>query len=318
MEDIRFYDYEFNLLYIENRVKSANWSIYYNDVGKFELHFDVENTKLVDVVMNSPNIVAVQGDLQAVITGRQFADEGILYGKTPNYLLYNGVTPEFQDLKSDIETMARQFVSASCGFMTLGPMVGYTTQIAFWRNTYHPTFDVVKDCLDTDGGGHNVVFDPINRQWVFNVLKGTQLPLIISRGNKNVLSIEYTVDRQNYYTGGWYKETQQPDESGTTPDPVWKYITSDATKTGVYKRDCVLSADNEVEARQELDKKSLDQQTRAKTQRINWKTDYNLGDIVRVQNEIGRWADTTTQRIIGVELWFEDNNIGEQPILEVV
>lgn len=319
MEDIRFYDFNFNLLHIESRIKSSNWLIYYNDIGKFELHFNAKNTELVDLILNHDYLIAVQGDMQSIITSKSFVQEGVIYGKTLNYLLYQRVTPQFKDLKSDVETMARQFVTDSCGdFITLGPVVGFTDQFSFWRNTYHPTSDVVRDCLKNDNAGYIVKFDPNNKQWIFQVLKGQQNPLVLSYGNRNVISIEYTEDGQNYYTGGWYQEAQEPDESGNTPEPIWKYITKDSSITGINKRDTVLSSDNETEATQELNKKEWEKKSKIKTQKIEWKKDYELGDVVRVQNQIGNWNHTENQRIIGIQLWFEDNDVGEQPILEVV
>lgn len=39
MEDIRIYDYEFNLLHIEHDVISCNMTLYANEIGSFELHF---------------------------------------------------------------------------------------------------------------------------------------------------------------------------------------------------------------------------------------------------------------------------------------
>ena len=86
MEDVRLYDFEFHLLHIEHDIVSSNWSFRENDTGTFELHFPIAS-RLTALAMNAPYLVAVQGEKQAIITGRQLAKEGVLYGKGCNWIL---------------------------------------------------------------------------------------------------------------------------------------------------------------------------------------------------------------------------------------
>ena len=86
MEDIRIYDYEFNLLHIEHDIVSCNWTIHENAIGSFEMHFPL-TSNLISVIMQNRYLVAVQGKKQAIITGRQVNTEGVLYGRTCNWLL---------------------------------------------------------------------------------------------------------------------------------------------------------------------------------------------------------------------------------------
>jgi len=44
--------------------------------------------------------------------------------------------------------------------------------------------------------------------------------------------------------------------------------------------------------------------------------DYELGDKVRVEIKKGACQQSATMKIIGVRLWYEQNEIGEEPIME--
>ena len=44
--------------------------------------------------------------------------------------------------------------------------------------------------------------------------------------------------------------------------------------------------------------------------------DYQLGDVVRIQKETGGLRRDFSKRITGVDIWYESNNIGEQPIFD--
>ena len=44
--------------------------------------------------------------------------------------------------------------------------------------------------------------------------------------------------------------------------------------------------------------------------------DYQLGDIVRAELQMGSVRLTAKKKITGVNLWYEKNDIGEEPIME--
>lgn len=386
MEDIRIYDFEFNLLHIEHNIISSNWTINYNDIGTWEAHFDV-GSGIVPFAMSNKYLVAVQGTKQAIITGVQANAEFVLYGRTVNWILSRRMIGKFTtsdyailDVK-DVESIARwvmqkTFIPPPSGEgdinnFVLGGIAGFTVKQLFWRNTKNAVSEVIKDCLDKDGGGHRVVFDIANKKWVFEVLKGRAeaLPIIISEANKNAYETEYTEDLQDFYTSGWYERTldDKGDWNGSTnagptltnnivgnygkyyrvstagtqfgiafkegdyivcrnktgaweksdnTDSVWEYVAGD--KTGIYKWDCKLSGSTENEAKNDLKGKQWNKTLTLKTRDIKFLTDYNLGDIVKVQKQVGLWKTTYEKRITGVNLWYENNNIGEQPIFEEV
>lgn len=333
MEDIRLYTFDGTLLHIENEIVTSNWTLKYNDIGTFEAHFPLMSD-IVPFCMENPYIIAVQGDKQAIITGRQANTEFIIYGRTLNWILQKRTIDEFKtseliehgDIsKKDVETVARWIVTQ--GFTAyddsfyLGDIVGFTNEIDFWRNTRHPVFDAVRDCLANDSAGHEVYYDFSLKRWVFQVLKGAEITTVFSEPNRNAYETEYSEDFLDYASSGWYEEQQEPEQNpdgtqGETPDPIWKEITSDPTKTGIYRWECILSPTTESEAASELNAKQMNRKTQAKLKGLKFGADYRLGDTVRVQKQIGKWKSTETKRITGVNIWYENNNIGEQPIFE--
>lgn len=328
MADIRIYDWEFNLLHIEPDIISSNWSIYYNDIGTFEAHFD-DTSGIVPIVLNNPYLIAVQGDLQAIITSKQAAGrEVVLYGRTVNWLLTRRATPQFtaNDLEvegkinsRDVETVARYLVAQAFNdvdnFM-LGSMAGFTEQIPFWRNTTNVTADVIKDCLANDNAGHLLRYDIVNKKWVFEVIKGKTLDIVVSEGNCNAYDTEYTDDILNCYTGGWYNYQPESEEGQEQQPAEWMYINGDTTKTGIYKWDTVLSCNNESEAASELKKKIRKEKIQTKIRNLVYGIDYNLGDVLKLQKVTGNHRITHEKRITGVNLWYEHEGSGAQPIFE--
>lgn len=321
MKDIRLYDFEFNLLHIEHRIISANWTLKYNGIGSFEGHFDPDSA-IVAIALNNPYIVAVQGDYQAIITSKQISKtDFVLYGKTVNWILSRRVMPNF--VSGDFESLKitdEAVKIASEAFddvdnFEIGSVPDCAEESYFWRNTYNPTSEVIADCLDNAALGHNVVFDVKGKRWVFNILQGEEKPLIISAVNRNAYETEYAEDLQEYYTEGWYEKAQSADEDGNVPDSEWVRIAKD-DKSGIYRWECVLNDDEESDARASLKKKAWDKEITTQTRSLICGRDYELGDIFRVQIIRGKYKKTEKKRVTGVSAWFENNNIGEEPIFE--
>lgn len=326
MTDVMFYTFEFELIGIMAECET-NWTLKYNDIGNFEVHFDPSH-RLTQRLIEEDYILAVQGENQAMITGKQLLDECVLYGRTLNYLLSKRVTQKFKSSElftsgaiesKDIESIARYVVSQAFSDVSnfeLGEIIGFAEPIDFWRNTSNLTSDVVRDCLENDGAGHRIRADVKNKKWIFEVLKGQERFKIVSEGNRNAYETKYTDDALDYCSGGWYEEQQEAqDGNAEMPESIWKYIEKD-TKTGIYRWEGLLNGSVESEAKSDLKKKQWQKKVETKTYDYVFGEDYNLGDTVRVQKTIGNFKKTFAKRIIGVNMWVESNNIGQKPIFE--
>ena len=85
------------------------------------------------------------------------------------------------------------------------------------------------------------------------------------------------------------------------------------TLTGINVIDTVLSSKTESEALQELKSKTAELEIDLKTKKVQYGIDYNLGDIVRVQND----GMTTKKKVIGV-IMSKEKGYTENPILSEV
>lgn len=379
MEDVRIYDFEFNLLHIEHDITSCNWTIYENDIGTFEMHFPL-TSRLVNVLMGYKYLVAVQGEKQAIITGRQLTTEGVLYGKTCNWILTRFCTSEQFDTDSlytsgiitskDAQTVCEYLIdltmSAADNFIFDKNTEDSFGDVYVENKGISSSSDLVCDCLGKDGAGHTVFFDIPNKKWVFRVSKGKELSVVLSDGNRNAYDTEYSSDMQDYFTGGWYEQEMQDmgdwDAAANSPelannDPAnfakayrvitdgtrfgisfiegdyiackdklgtWSkqehiesfYVHIPSGLEGVYAWETAINGTTEDEAKKYLNGCAIDQTMKAKTRGFIFGQDYQLGDMVTVQIEKGGFRSSLQHKITGVNLWYEDNDIGEQPIME--
>ena len=323
MEDVRIYDTDFKLLYIENNIISSNWSVYFNSVGTFEIH-TLADTQTAEIIVNNMDLssnklpVIVQGDLQGIVTGVRLSDDFAIYGRTCNWLLSRKIVPKF--ISSDLpvacnpEEIARYIVSTAFSEQvdfTLGEKVGIDDIDTFWRNTYNPASDVVSDVLSQKNAGHNVFFDWINKKWVFNVLPPRHSNIILSEAAGNACNTEYTYSIDNYYSSCWY-EQEQDFIDGEFPDPVWTRLVKEE-KIGIFDLECVVGATVESEAVSLLQDKKVKSEIVAEV--CGQTDDFCPGDILRVQYVNGKIARTDTKQISGLNLGWENGSNTRQVIL---
>lgn len=322
--DIKLYDFEFNLLGVENKYQSLNSEIYYNDVGKLEIHLPL-SSPLLPVVMDNRYLVAKYGNKTAVITGMSAINELVIYGRSCSWLLKKRTVPAFSmenpvegiSLGVNLEDTARSIAAYSFSDVEnfrLGDICGITDNTAFWRNVRNVSFDVIKDIMDVCGGGFRFDFNVSQKTWEFACLYGKTLDFVISEAHRNAYDTEYVRDILNYQSCGYYDEAQE-NEDGTSGESVEKYITK-TEKSGIYRFEGILSATSESEAVTELRKNAANETIRAKFRELTYGKDYGLGDIVRIRIDKGDFRETVRRRIIGVKQNYDENGYSEQPILK--
>lgn len=398
ISDIRFFDFNFKLLHTENEFLSSNWTVYYNDIGTFEAHFDLKSDTL-PIVMENDYLVAVQGNLSAIIVGKKVADELIIYGRTCNWLLTKRITDVFESTTGTIDDLLNEKVKKAFPEDSLlaQDILSNPPTITISRDDKCETFSFVQECLQLASLGHKLEFDPVNFKWIFKILKGNEdNPLVISNVNRNAYDVSTESDLLNLCTQGWYKKQYQnmgewdPQAnalldsdgntisgtkitSGTDSSPVpsnfgkcwkvqfkqgsnytsyaqfgvrlypgdfvvcdnekgilkksdkadtyWTKISIPSANTGILRWESLLSCDNENEAVTALYNTRGTNKIQGKTVGVYYgnyenQRDYTLGDIVSVEWQSGNYKKRAKKRIIGVNLWFEPENIGEEPIFE--
>ena len=312
--DIKFYDYNFNLVGILpqnskiNGYNALNFTIDFNDIGNFELEFVSDKIKSL-VKTHKNNLFIVAGKFQGYLTGYLFKDTCRLYGKHLNGLLHKAVIPIIAKQTNNVETITRKIIEENYSFLTLGEVKGFDTKIEFETDKYIQGDNFFKDLLQRDNAGYNISIDFSSRKLVFEVLKLEESNLVLSEEKLNAYDFETNYDNKKLAYGGWYKEKQEEGEG------IWKYISleENSGKYGLYKEDVVLTSNNKNEALAELKKKKAIFDIKAKTKKIKWGKDYQLGTILKIRydNEI------LTKKVTSINVSYEAEEIETPTLTEV-
>lgn len=212
MHDLRFYDFNFNLLHIEHDFSAMCWYIKYNSPGTFEAEFAVSGP-LCALCAENKYMVVCHGPYQAIITHKQVKNNKlILYGRTVNFLLDKRCVPPFSSDTLGISNgscgIAQYVVSNYCSdFVTLGKSVTCEDGDTFSKSGMNTALEVINDCLDRDNLGHRLVFDTDKKQWIFDVLKGSEKEIIFSDDTFTAYNSEYTQNILDFATSGYFKQT---------------------------------------------------------------------------------------------------------------
>ena len=315
-KDLRLYDWEGNFLCNVSQWKSLDWQIMYNSVGTFEGHFSPES-KVVDAVLGHPRLIAVQGGYQAIVTGYLAAqDDFAVYGRDPGWLLTRRVVRDYTECTKTVEDHARALVQAAYAdtpCVTLGDPAGYTEQVAYLVSKPAQLGKCVEEILALDGAGYRMVYDLIEKKWVFSVTRGVVRPKLLSCAY-NAYDMQVSYDFLDEYNAGWYEQAApEPAEGEEKGEPVWTHI--DGTQTGIYLFDAVLSGKERAEAEVDLAKKAVKKTYSAMVRNLVYGEDYQLGDTLRFQFQAGAYRETVEKKVTGVNLSYGEAE-SQQPILE--
>lgn len=377
-EDIRIYDFEFNLLHIEHKIKSSYWTYHFNDIGTFEGTFPLSEN-LLAVLFSSPFLILTQGKRQAIITGKVVDDLICVYGKTVNWILSRRTVSPM-----DAETLLSEgkIKSKTCGeliryavenafpdisekrfcFLCMAESV---KEVTYSKNKREYLSFAVKKILEEAGLGHRVVADIKNKQWRLEVYRGKEREEILSSKNRNISNLALTEDCQNYINSGYYeiklcyegtvnpnKELPEKDasrygsyykisyeegENQLSRYPEGAYLVCDdeekgswnvydeipalykeisGDKSGIYKWEGLLDAENHEDAYHELNEKMYEKKISGENVTLKNKGESILGDTVRLQIEKNGFKTTVRRKIDGIESWFENGNSGEKIIFK--
>lgn len=313
-DDVYFYDFNLNLVYIlpsfgaDKGYISMNAQKDFNDSGSLEIVFI--DSKLKSIIKEyQDDLIVIWKGFQGFLTGHQFDKQCRAMGMSLNGLSHRIVIPKTVTmLNGTVEVLARSAISSNAPWLTLGEKKGFKNVVDYSTDTYLKADTYIPDLLALDNAGYEIYADTTNKKYVFRVLKSCETELILSEDNLNAYDFVENYSNKNIAYGGWYQK-EQSDGS----DPVWTYITTDETLTGINVIDTVLSSKTESEALQELKSKTAELEIELKTKKVQYGIDYNLGDIVRVQND----GVTTKKKVIGV-IMSKEKGFTENPILSEV
>lgn len=214
MEDIRIYNFDFQLLHIAHNISSCYWDLRYNDIGTFEGTFPLDSD-LTKVLFSNKYLFLTQGDLQAIITGKVADDVLHIYGKTPNWILSRRTIAPFKTSALEDENYDKVVAYVlKTGFSDIfhthftfsNEVQGICDSKHFWRIVRNPVSDVVRDRIAPLGIGHRVTLDFENKRWAFSLYQGKQVHRALSEEGRTMHKVALCEDLQNYYTAGYYNK----------------------------------------------------------------------------------------------------------------
>ena len=323
---IRLYDFEYNLLAEAERCISSEWELKFNGIGTYEGVFEV-NTEFAAVFAENRYLIIAEDDRQAICTGKYISDRLRVYGRTPEWLLSKRVVLPFKtssifgEQYTDPETVLLYLLDKAYKTPDLVSEDGTVTENSnadavceefitpeakgcesfgrhFWRNNANPLSDVVKDLCDHIGCGHMLRADFDNKCWNFNLIYGRERTVMMSKSLKNCYDLTMKESLQDEACGGFFELYDA--ESEQKP---YGYIKKDNGGKGMLYWDSVItSASGQSEAEAMLKKKETEYKLNCELLGIMYGTDYELGDIVRVQFESGDFRKTFKRRVVGISI----------------
>lgn len=296
---LRIYNFNFELLYIEPKAGSTSWTIYYNQIGTFEAHIPL-SSELTKLVAQNKYLIVQEEEKTAILTGYEIDEELVLYGRTPNWLLEKRVAPKTQSVTDKAGIISNSIVSAAFSdvenFIVLQPP--QSPNVTIERSTYKTVYDAVCECLSACSLGHKLDFDIKNQRWIFRVIKGAEIPLLISESNKNAYDTALRCDILDVADCAYYGDNGFLQGSNS----------------GIYRWETILTDETQAEAMISLKNKKENSECSLKLHNLQVGKDYNLGDILRIQITKGKLRTTQKKRISGVRIMKKNGFSEEIPI----
>lgn len=211
MQEIKIYDFDFNLLASEFKCISFDWEVRLNSIGSFEGVFTLDSP-VYKACSNNEFTVCVQGENQGIVTKTEVKDDRIIVsGKSMNYILEKRVCPPFSsddygEELTEIE-MVSKLVSRYCGdFMEVMPAPELEKVKRFVRIDANPLSVVVSELLGSVNFGYYVNFDVQAKKWVFGFIAPEFTDIVLSRPDKTLEECDYQRSVDNYAVCAMYKQ----------------------------------------------------------------------------------------------------------------
>ena len=197
------------------------------------------------------------------------------------------------------------------------------------RTAYDMTYTVEKQDMATNSGWYEQKYTDMGGWDAYN-----NSPSLSEGAASNAYTF-YEITSESYYqSGGKYYPVERFDLTCTKgqylycdsasgvwkitaerPDTIWVYL-GNSEMTGAKKWDAVLSGTKtKEEALAEISRLKRNDKTEGETKRIEYGSDYALGDIVRVQTEFGDFKKAEKKRIEAVKIYYDVDKSGTMPIL---
>lgn len=314
MADIRFYDFEFNLLRvlppyadgIGYKAIDTKRGLY--DSGSLEINFSDSILKKI-IKENEADIIVRWRDFVGVLNSYRWTDkEDIVTGTHLNGFLERNIVratkyfknDEYEDVTNSVEALVNDAINKSTAKSWLiFNRPDDTKTITYGTEEPKTLAEWFSGLYEISGYGYEIKADFTNKKFYLELIKPNINPLMLSEDNLNAHEFETTYINKNMAFGGYYKS-----EDG------WIYIAADNEKTGVFQKSTVLKSEKESDAFNELKKCKAEFEIAASARNIEYGKHYKIGDVLRVQKD----GATDKRLVSGVNRW-EENGYYENPTM---
>lgn len=214
--DIKIYDYEFNLIDAVCDCIGAVCEVYYNKIGRMEWKFPY-SSRAAELVTERKNLIFCGDGFCGIVVGCIFDKDSLsVYGRSMNYIFSKRLCRETVSGEDTVDVLCRQLIADA--FMTSGSR-GYTADFELLENDEFSQIisyskegcatlaEYVTEILDADNAGHELIFNTARKKWQFHILRGRELPLILSEANKTAHDSTYSSDLLNAFNAGVFKQS---------------------------------------------------------------------------------------------------------------
>lgn len=260
MNDIRYYDLNFNLLHTEPHYSSLNYTEKLNGVGSLEIHLPPKS-----FVPPLP-FAAASGTFCGIVTGLRCTEkETALHGRSMNFLLTRRICPQTNITEGGgnavMLTLVNTYLSDFAEFSAGEDFTPAPVQTADSPQTLE---DVIAALCE--GGGHRLVFDIPQKKFRLCFVPRRANPVIISESRGNAAAVSETLNLADFANFAKFSDSV--------------LTTSDAA--GAYRWETSVSADSEDAAQRELEKKQARTEISVTLKNLEYGKDYFLGDVLTV------------------------------------
>lgn len=211
MQEIKIYDFNFNLLASDFKCVSFDWDIRYNSIGTFEGVFTLDSP-VCDVCSKNEFTVCVQGENQGIVTRVNVENDRIvLSGRSMNYILEKRICMPFSSSDYGMDVTATQMVAklveTHCGdFMEVLAVPDLELVRRFARYEARPLSEIVSEILATANCGHFVKFNTDEKKWQFGCLTPVYTDIVLSKPDNSLENGNYVRNTDTYSACGLFKQ----------------------------------------------------------------------------------------------------------------
>lgn len=295
----------------DNGYLSMNASVELRGTGSFELAFSDEDVTGF-MQKHKEGFFITWGKFQGFATDYQIIHNtestNKIFGSNINAVVHKAVFPDVNITKDETieDTLSSMFLKNAPWITFVKSNLPYSVEYS--TEKYMNADEFLNGYLAPANLGYSVYIS--NKKLYIKLIDCRDNPLMLSINNLNVYNIQEDFSCKTAAFGGWYKKTEE-DDGTKLEEEQWLYISKES-KSGVFTQDVVLSSSSPAAAKNELEQYANDYTTMCKTRNIEFQSDYNLGDVVRLQIK----NDTVKKQISSVDMWYEGSTYHEEPTLE--